>query len=319
MKNIDITTPDGKTLTLNAPDNATSYQIHNAAQQAVAHYKESNPSAAPQSTMDKVKGAYQQYKDSPLYKASPTGMLNTANDLVQKGADAAGQFVTEKMGGSGIPGVSNPNVAAGVGTAIQMAPQIAQTVMGAGAAKTAAEAGGLGTAGRVVSGPARADAGAAIGAAQNAAGLDSTVVPSLNRMTRALDLPKGQATAKDYITALQKVVDKGELSPQDLLDHHKMLSDLLADEPTGLAKLMSSRPSRLGKSGVAQAAKTDAKIVEQLNEATPGRAGAAADYSAAMMRNKGYKAAGGVAAGMAVPALLGDNLSALLKKAFGGK
>ncbi len=271
-------------------------------------------SLAQPSLLDKVKSAYGAYKESPLYKASPVGMLNTASDLVHKGADAAGQFVTEKMGGSGIPGISNPNVAAGVGTAIQMAPDIATAAVGGGAAQDAAKAGELGMAGRVISGPARADAGMAVGHAQDAVGLDSNTVPSLNRMTRALDLPKGQATAKDYITALQKVVDKGELTPQDLLDHHKMLTDLLADEPTGFAKMISTRPSRLGKSGVAQAAKTDAKIVEALNEAAPGRADAAANYSAAMLRNKGYKAAAG--AGLA--AITGNNLTKILGKVFGG-
>jgi hypothetical protein len=268
-----------------------------------------------QSVMDKVKGAYQQYKASPVYQASPMGVLNTASDLVHRGADAAGEAVTNAMGGSGIPGVSNPNVAAGVGTALQMAPDIAMAATGSGLAQDAAKAGELGMAGRVASGPARAVAGQAIGAAQDAAGLDSTVVPSLNRMTRALGLPKGQATAKDYITALQGVVNKGELTPQDLLDHHKMLTDLLADEPTGFAKMISTRPSRLGNSGVAQAAKTDAAIVQQLNEAAPGRADAAANYSAAMLRNKGYKAAGG--AGLA--AITGSNLTNVLKKVFGGQ
>ncbi len=274
-------------------------------------------SVAKTSLLDKLKSGLQTVANSPLYKATPMGVLGTVNDMVHTGANAAGEAVTNAMGGSGIPGVSNPNVAAGVGTAIQMAPDIATAAVGGGAAQDAAQAGKLGMAGRVISGPARATAGQAIGAAQDAAGLDSTVVPSLNRMTRALDLPRGQATTKDYITALQKVVDKGTLSPQDLLDHHKMLTDLLANEPTGIAKMLGNGVSRLGNSGVAQAAKTDAKIVQQLNEAAPGRADAAANYSAAMLRNSGYKKAA-VAGLTAGGALTGTNLLKVMTKVFGG-
>ncbi len=269
-------------------------------------------SLAQPSLLDKVKNAYGAYKESPLYKASPVGMLNTASDLVHKGADAAGQFVTEKMGGSGIPGISDPNVAAGVGTAIQMAPDIATAAVGGGAAQDAAKAGELGMAGRVISGPSRAEAGAAIGKSQE--GLDQTVVPSLNRMADKLDLPRGARTTKDYLTAIGAAVRRGEVPLQDLLEHHKLITDMLANEPTGVAKMLGNGVSKLGKSGVAEAAKTDAAIVEDLNAALSGRADAAANYSAAMLRNKGYKAAAG--AGLA--AITGNNLTKILGKVFGG-
>ncbi len=186
-------------------------------------------------------------------------------------------------------------------------------MMAAGGGGAAPRAGSM--AARVLSGPGRAAAGEAIGAAETAAGLENTVVPSLKRMTAKLELPKGQATVKDYITHLQTKVDAGTLTKQDLLEHHKLLGDLLADEPSGVAKFLSNRPSRLGKSGMAQAAKTDAKIVKQLNKATPGRADAAMDYRAAMLRNKGYKAAGTAAATY----IAGDSLTDVLRKVFGGR
>lgn len=78
----------------------------------------------PQSMMDKAQGLYSAYKESPLYKASPVGMLNTANEMIGKGFNVAGEKTAEYLGGKQV----NPNIAAGVGTVIQMAPDIAMAV-----------------------------------------------------------------------------------------------------------------------------------------------------------------------------------------------
>ncbi len=276
--------------------------------------KQEAPAPAELSMMDKVKGAYNQYKESPVYKASPMGMLNTANDLVHKGADAAGQFVTEKMGGSGIPVVSNPNVAAGVGTAIQMAPDLGMAATGSGLARGAAKAGELGMAGRIVSGPARAEAGAAMGAAERAVGVKTDIIPTIKDVTANLGLKN--ASAKQYLNALMERLQSGEeMSPQALSQHHKMISSLMENEPSALAKKVFGAKSNLGAQGSTAAAKADAEIVRQLNQAAPGRGEGAANYAAAMKRQAAYKGAGAV--GMA--AIGGNHLTSVLKKVFGGQ
>ncbi len=60
---------------------------------------------------------------------NPIGMSFRAQNAVQGVADTAGEGLTEKMGGSGIPIVSNPYVAATAGTLVQNAPAIAQAKM----------------------------------------------------------------------------------------------------------------------------------------------------------------------------------------------
>jgi len=299
--NIDVKTPDGKTITITGPDGASQEQIQAAARRAADQYK----ATMKPKVMTPLERSIEQ-EGPGLQNVSMTPI--TGPDVDQAGVSAA-----EAIGERGYP-----RVGAAVGTAIQMAPELAATALTggmAGPARAAAQAGKLGMAGRIVSGPARAEAGAAIGAAEKAAGLDGGVVPSLNRMAAKLDMPKGSKTTKDYITELSKKVEEGKIAKQDLLEHHKLLSDLLKDEPKGFAKMISNRPSKLGASGVAQAAKTDAEIVRQLNAAAPGRADAAANYAAAMKRNKGYKAAA-VGAGAA---LTGSKLTDVMQKVFGGR
>lgn len=48
MKRITISTPDGKTITLNAPDGASPDQIKQAASRAISQYKLSNPGTSPE-------------------------------------------------------------------------------------------------------------------------------------------------------------------------------------------------------------------------------------------------------------------------------
>lgn len=62
MATIQIKTPDGKTLELNAPEGATPDQINQAAQSAVAHYKQTAPQQTPTSALDKVRQLVSQGK-----------------------------------------------------------------------------------------------------------------------------------------------------------------------------------------------------------------------------------------------------------------
>lgn len=70
--------------------------------------------------IERMKGYADAYKKSPLYKASPVGVLNTANELMRKGYDMMGEKTTEFLGSKQV----NPYVSAGLGTAIQMAPDV---------------------------------------------------------------------------------------------------------------------------------------------------------------------------------------------------
>lgn len=98
------------------------------------------------SLLDKAKGAYQAYEKSPLAqveKFSPTGMLNTANDLIHEGANKLGEKATESIGGNqNFPDVLKPyqnQIAAGVGTVTQMAPDLATMAIPSGEASPVAD------------------------------------------------------------------------------------------------------------------------------------------------------------------------------------
>ncbi len=181
-----------------------------------------------------------------------------------------------------------------------------------GALRADAKAGTLGQAGRVISGPGRAEAGQAIGAAEAAGGVHSDILPTLKDASANLGLKN--ASAKQYLNALMERLKSGEpMSAEALSQHHKMIADLLSKEPSGFGKLLNG--SKIGAPAVAQAAKADSIIVQQLNDAVPGRTDAAANYAAAMMRNKLYKGAAGVVTGAAIG---GNPLLAAFKRLTGG-
>jgi hypothetical protein len=62
MKTIEIQTPDGKTISLNAPDTATPDQIQSAAAAAVTHYKSTMPQQQPQEQQGMVGKAWDAMK-----------------------------------------------------------------------------------------------------------------------------------------------------------------------------------------------------------------------------------------------------------------
>lgn len=68
--------------------------------------------------MGKIMAPMEAYKQTPQYATSPQGMLEQIPAQASKLAGRAGQFVTEEMGRAG----KNPYLAAGVGTAMGMAP-----------------------------------------------------------------------------------------------------------------------------------------------------------------------------------------------------
>ena len=73
-----------------------------------------------------VRGAAQAlniYGNSQL--GSPQDLLGRADSLVRRGANKAGEFVAEEAGRSGV----NPTVAAGMGTFMQMTPDIMETAV----------------------------------------------------------------------------------------------------------------------------------------------------------------------------------------------
>lgn len=268
---------------------------------------EATPPQAP-SMMDKVKGVWnkaQEINQNPLIKYGanlPQTMSNIGTDLVNR----TGDKVSDTMAEHGV----DPNLAAATNYGIRLAPIAAGVLAGVPAA-----AEDMGQFGKVISGPARAEAGQAMGNLERGVGLETDVVPSLKQMSAKLGLK--QASTKDYITAVMKAAKNGELSPQDLLEHHKLITALMENEPGKIAQMLQGKPSPLGGTGgKAIASKADSLIVQQLNEAVPGRADQAANYAAAMTRNKMYQRAG-YAAGAGISSLIGPKLADLLKKTWG--
>lgn len=313
MKNIEINTPDGKVLSLTAPDDATPDQIHSAAQQAMVHYQQTmKPPTAQQQS---VQGNWEGLREVPLAvpEQAPSQGLAAIGDLVAgKGLQQAAQ-TAETNEPVSVPGAVGKFIGQGVKPST-----IAETAMLSAVtpSRAAMQAGEFGQAGRIISGPGRQEAGQAMGALEHQAGLETDVVPSLKQMTGKLGLPKSAST-KEYITAVIKAAKDKSIPPQELLEHHKLITSLLENEPSKLAKLLQGAKSPLGGTGgSAIASKADSMIVQQLNEAVPGRANQAANYAAAMTRNKFYRGAGYVA-GTGLSALAGPKLAELLKKAWG--
>lgn len=247
-----------------------------------------------------LKQTYQQHINEVMKGiTSEPGVQNVSlTPLTKPDIEQAGEDVATKMAGSGKPIISNPYVAAAAGTLVSKAPDIAVAaggLNGLGAAREAAQAGELGQVGRIISGPGRQEAGAAIGQAEKAVGIDTSRVPTLK--DAATKLGAWKANPAQYLNALSERLQSGlQMSAEDLSLHHKQLTDMLSQEPSKLAKMLGSG-SKLGANGVATAAQADSQIVQQLNQAAPGRAGAAADYAAAKAREALYKtlAAAGVA------------------------
>ncbi len=99
MKTIEIQTPDGKTLELSAPDNASPDDIHGAVQQAVAHYSQSmGPKPG-------VADAAAQASDpmTMIKSAAPSKVLSTAGVMA---ANAPG--ITSALVNS-LPGIGTPS------------------------------------------------------------------------------------------------------------------------------------------------------------------------------------------------------------------
>lgn len=85
----------------------------------------------PLSLMDRAGQAMNAYKNSPLYQASPVGMLNTADQLVSKGFNKVGEMTAEKMATTTNPFTKrpfSPNTSAAVGTGIQMIPDVVKNL-----------------------------------------------------------------------------------------------------------------------------------------------------------------------------------------------
>lgn len=70
---------------------------------------------------DKAMAMREAYKQTPLYKGSPVGMLNTANEAMMSGFNRAGEATAEALGRKQV----NPLLAAAAGTAVSMAPDVA--------------------------------------------------------------------------------------------------------------------------------------------------------------------------------------------------
>lgn len=248
----------------------------------------------------------------------------TDKDVQQAGVDTA-----EYVGSKGYP-----KTGAALGTAVQMAPDIAMAAAGMGGGKAgltvakelpaAAEGAAplvksganlMSKLARIISGPGRAEAGEAIAVAEKAGGISQTL-PELKTLGENLGMKN--ATPRQYVQRLLEKVANGDVSKmpvQKLAEHEEQLGRLLDKEPQGfLGQIMNSDKSQLGKKGVALASKTRAAISDAINDLVPGRAESMLDYGAAKVRNKLYK---GTAAAVGTAAV-GGKARKVLTTLFGG-
>ncbi len=103
MRTANVNTPDGKTITLNIPDDASPEQIHGAVQAAVSHYQQANPTAKAPSNGPTAEMAAE--------AANPNEMLKTAapsNMLKMAGVAAANAPGIASLASSMLPG-ANPS------------------------------------------------------------------------------------------------------------------------------------------------------------------------------------------------------------------
>lgn len=244
------------------------------------------PDEAPQpSRLDKLKNLYNSYNQNPLIKYGPNltqTMGDIGTNLINRAADKTSDTLAEH-------GV-NPTAAAATNYGIRLLPIATQAIAGVPAATE-----DMGQIGRVISGPSRAGAGEAIGSAEKAVGVNPDVIPTLKDVSNNLGLKT--ANMKQYLNALMERLKSGEdMGPQSLSQHHQMVNEILSKENSGLAsKLGIKSPRSIGGPAVAQASKINKMLVERLNGVAPGRADAAANYAAAILRNKIYKGLGGAA------------------------
>lgn len=272
-------------------ENDPKFKALSPAAQSIVRQKMATKSAPPPSNFERVRSLYSSYQNNPLIKYGPN-LPQTMGDIGQNIANVVGEKIAT------LPGI-NPNVAAGVGTAVQMAPMVAGMFTGAGEAQAAARSGELGFPGRVISGPSRQVAGQAIGTAEKAVGVNADVVPTLKDVSANLGLKT--ANTKQYLNTLMERLKSGEdLGPQALSQHHKMIADILSKEPSMIGKNVFGNGSKIGEPAIAQAAKINKILVQRLNAAAPGRAAEAANYAAAITRNNLYKGAGVTVAGVAL-------------------
>lgn len=210
MQTIDIKTPDGKTITLNAPDGATQAQVSQAAQNAVAHYKSTMQPQQPQQPAQPQQDMASMAADASnpqnmLASAAPSNVLSAAGVAAANAPGVASAVVNS------IPGMGNPaaimpalaNIAQNPGQAGQAANRVIQTQGGAptqpGDESTLATAGKV--AGTVMegAGPAGLNKGVKPGNAFTTGFSNpQTAVPGyLNKANTALKAAKAAAKVGD--------------------------------------------------------------------------------------------------------------------------
>jgi len=114
---------DDELLALKAGDYS---KLSNESLMALKQQQAPQQSLTPLQTIGAAAGyAGEQFKNFPAYKYTPTGAGYRLNEMVNKGANLAGEMTTEKLGGMGV----NPYVSAAAGTAVSMAPDIMQATM----------------------------------------------------------------------------------------------------------------------------------------------------------------------------------------------
>lgn len=196
---------------------------------------------------------------------------------VQKGANKVGEFATEQLGQRG----ANPNVAAGLGTAISLAPDIALSASGFGAAKAT-------KAGRLLMGPGLKKAGQAMGKALAKEGVAiEGELMGTPRTTKGI-----QEFSEGFRPILKASKEKvaAMIDPSELNRIRQQTGDVL--DFLKVAKSGQQPKLLVPKATIANLSKLKEAVTSALKVAKPKLAGPIEDVAAAAKRSELLSALG---------------------------
>ena len=234
-----------------------------------------------------------------------SGMQNTPIALGIKSADSdstkqLGEDITVALASKG----TNPNLAAAVGTSLQMLPDAVAAMGGGKVAKEVAKPIGteLNAIRKAVTPGAKAKVGRMIGEAEKLAGVKETV-PTVSNYAKKLNLPARERSFADIVNSVRAKIKNGEkLDAQDLVD----FKDLVKQQ-YGANKI--AKGTKLD----AMTAKANVEAGEALNSSVPGRVIPAKEYAKIAKYQKQLKLLAKAAGGTAGLGLAGALLTKLVK------
>lgn len=225
MKTISINTPDGKVLDLQAPDNATPDDIHQAIASAVSHYTQSNPQQSQNSFVDTSQAAAEASNPQEMLKtASPSNLGKLAGVAAINAPNLATVAINS------LPGIGDPSK---IPSALEGAASNAGELSKAIGRVAKVQGGGELTPKETV--PARIGQGAGLALEMQGPNLGSGVKPT-GAFTAGISdpstaLPGALEKAQEALGAAKSLARVGE-NPQEAAIFRQMLS-----KPQGIQKI----------------------------------------------------------------------------------